>query len=214
MLFAALILGCLSQSTSQLVSASREEGKWFAKCSRKASLTSTTQIRQIASACICDQIISPVFLSFPCNGTGCGFPAEKTQLIQAREIRMQRRFTKHTQSREGKATELFFRFPVQCTLHWHRSFLMVFRYLKGMTELTNCFSFRPLAARIRRCTVFFCLSLPGFLVRKSPKEIGAYLEINVLLDMWNVHREQTTIPPKKGTFYRSAGSGISKDKGV
>lgn len=60
---------------------------------------------------------------------------------------------------------------------------MVFRYLEGMTELPNCFYFRPLAAKIRRCTVFFCLSLLGFSVRKDPKEIGAYLEINVLLDM-------------------------------
>lgn len=57
-----------------------------------------------------------------------------------------------------------------------------------MTELPNHVYFRPLAAKMRRCTVVFCLSLPGFSVRKEPKEMGAYLKINALLDMGNVQR--------------------------
>lgn len=52
-----------------------------------------------------------------------------------------------------------------------------------------------------------------FFSQEGP-QIGLYLERNVLLGMWNGHREQTTIPLKKGTFYRSADSGISKDKEV
>lgn len=216
-LFVSLVLGSLSQSISQMGLSKQRGGEMVCKMQQKGlSYIYHRYLSQIALSCLSDQIISPVFLSFSCNGTGYGL-----QVVKQRKHSWSRPETQNAEeihqiyTKQGGKSHWAL-LLVSCSMH--SALTQVLSYGVQVSQrndrVAKSFYFRPLAAKIRRCTVFFCLSLPGFLVRKDPKEIGACLEINVLLDMWNVHREQTTILLKKGTFYRSADSGISKDKGV
>lgn len=216
MLFVSLVVGSLSQSISQLGLSKQRGGEIICKTQERLVL-------HLSRICGTNSIILSMWPNhLPCTPVilwqwhwiwtrSC--KAEKTQLIQARETQnteeIHQIYTKQGEERHWALPLVSY--PMRSAL---TQVLSMFRYLKGMTELPNGFLFRPLAAKMKRCTVLFCLSLPCFLARKDLKEIGLYLERNVLLGMWNGHREQTTIPLKKGTFYRSADSGISKDKGV